>query len=145
MEIKSHSLSHQDLFIFVCRSVYLLESHLELIQYTHLTIEVSNRIRLIQTQLSFRVKVLSILFILFYLSCVVLIIIIVVPIIINQIKSHHYPNPDQYWRYNIPTPQIKKSDISVDNHFNIQCNVAINDLPVVLHWDNLINSICNTF
>ena len=96
MEINSHSLSHQDLFILVCRSVYLLESHLELIQYTHLTIEVSNRISLIQTQLSFRVKVLSILFILFYLSCVVLIIIIVVPIIINQIKSHHYPNPDQY-------------------------------------------------
>ena len=128
MEIKSHSLSHQDLFILVCRSVYLLESHLELIQYTHLTIEVSNRIRLIQTQLSFRVKVLSILFILFYLSCVVLIIIIVVPIIVIQMNSHHErPASRSYPCWYDRPPQTENPYISVNHPPNMLCNIAVYD------------------
>ena len=122
MEIKSHSLSHQDLFILVCRSVYLLESHLELIQYTHLTIEVSNRISLIQTQLSFRVKVLSTLSILLISITIVLIIILIVPTVTIQIKSHHSSNPDQDLHCSIASPQTKKSYTSVENPFNIQCN-----------------------
>ena len=89
---------------------------------THITIEVSNRISLIQTQLSFRVKVLSTLSILLISITIVLIIILIVPTVTIQIKSHHSSNPDQDLHCSIASPQTKKSYTSVENPFNIQCN-----------------------
>ena len=98
------------------------------IKSTLLTVEASNGIGSLQTQLSLSMKTLSILSIFLISLAAVIIIIIVVPIIVIQMNSHHErPASRSYPCWYDRPPQTENPYISVNHPPNMLCNIAVYD------------------